>query len=161
MQPEFRITGKHVLAMLIGFFLVIIAVNMVFLNVAMKTFPGEKEEKSYLQGMNYNERLAVRAEQASLGWTASIEKASLTDGEVRLAIKIQASNGLPVAGLDVKGLLARPVNATNDLVLTFTEEGNGTYVAAGPASAGVWDLEGKASENNGTVFEFTSRLVLK
>ncbi|MEM9014933.1 MAG: FixH family protein [Pseudomonadota bacterium] len=161
MGTEFRLTGKHVLAMLISFFLVILVVNMVFLNFALKTFPGEKEEKSYRQGLNYNDRLAMRAEQASLGWTATIEQALLSDNRVELMITIANSDGAPISGLDITGVFSRPASAVQDRNVSFTEAENGRYVASLPATGGVWNLEGKAVNNRDEEFDFASRLILQ
>ncbi|MEM8771337.1 MAG: FixH family protein [Pseudomonadota bacterium] len=161
METEFRLTGKHVLAMLIGFFLVILTANVIFINFAVRTFPGEKEEKSYLQGLNYNDRLAARAEQAALGWTATIEEALLVGNQVELKMTIVSADGAPLRGLNVDGALSRPASKAQDRSIVFVETGNGEYVASSPAASGVWILEGKAVNNRDDVFEFSSRLMLQ
>ena len=161
MATEFRVTGKHVLATLIGFFVIILTVNLIFLNFALRTFPGEKEKKSYLQGLNYNERLASRAAQAALGWKATIEEAQLIGDEVTLKVTILDDAGAPISGLDVTCLLSRPASAGEDRSLIFTDMGNGDYVASSPAAAGVWRLEGRAVGARDDAFEFASRLFLQ
>ena len=161
MATDFRLTGKHVLAMLIGFFLVITAANAVFIHYAMNTFPGEKEKKSYLQGLNYNERLAARAEQASRGWAATIEEASLKSGRVELRLKMTGSNGSPISDLDIFGVLSRPASDIEDHVFVFSSIGNGEYIAQMPAAAGVWELEGRAVSGRDEEFVFTNRLILE
>jgi len=161
METEFRLTGKHVLATLIGFFLVILSVNIIFINFAVNTFPGEKEEKSYLQGLNYNDRLAVRAEQSSLGWAVAIEEALLVDDHVELKITFTSGNGAPISGLNIAGVFSRPASAAQDRFFDFIETGNGEYVASLPAGAGVWNLEGKAVNSRDDEFEFASRLILR
>lgn len=161
MATEFRLTGKHVLAALIGFFMMILTANMIFINFAVRTFPGEKEEKSYLQGLNYNERLAARAEQALLGWTATIEEAALADGRVDLKITIIDDGGASISGLNVTGDLSRPASHVEDRALVFTESHNGEYLASSPAADGVWVLEGKAVSDRNEEFKFTSRLMLQ
>jgi nitrogen fixation protein FixH len=161
METGFRLTGKHVLATLIGFFLIILTVNMIFMNFALKTFPGEKEEKSYLQGLHYNDRLAARAEQASLGWSAAIEEAVLIGDRVELKITIANSDGAPVPNLDVVGALSRPASSAQDQSFVFMEAGNGEYFASSPAAAGVWNFEGKAINGRNDEFDFASRLILQ
>ncbi len=66
----FRITGWHVLAGMILFFSTIIAVNAVFISLAVQSFPGEDQRRSYVQGLEYNDVIAQRRAQAALGWTA-------------------------------------------------------------------------------------------
>ncbi len=160
MGTEFRLTGRHVLGMLVGFFLVILIANIFLINFAVKSFPGEKEEKSYLQGLNYNQRLAARTEQASLGWTTTIDEATLVDDHVAFKIVIKDAKALPISNLDVSGILSRPANDDNDHAFAFSGIGNGTYIATAPATAGLWELEGTAMDDRENKFVFTSRLVL-
>ncbi|HEY1878254.1 MAG TPA: FixH family protein, partial [Rhizomicrobium sp.] len=63
-----RLTGRGVLIWLFGFFAVIFAMNIYFIMVSSRTFRGEDEQKPYLQGVEFNQTLARRAEQESLGW---------------------------------------------------------------------------------------------
>ncbi|MEO1305623.1 MAG: FixH family protein, partial [Pseudomonadota bacterium] len=67
---EKTLKGWHVLLIMLGFFGIMFAVNGVFLYHAITSFPGEDIKKSYVQGLNYNDTLAVRAAQAELGWQA-------------------------------------------------------------------------------------------
>ncbi len=161
MNSEFRITGRHVLTALISFFVVVAAVNVVFINFAVRTFPGEKEEKSYLQGLNYNDRLAARAAQDALGWSASIDKAALAGGDVTIALSIVDRNGAPVSGLNVSAVLSRPASEVHDTVVSFRPIGRGEYEAVAPAGAGAWDLEGNALNHREQEFAFYSRLMLQ
>ena len=161
METEFRLTGKHVLVTMISFFLVILVVNIVFINFAVKTFPGEKEEKSYLQGLNYNDRLTKRAEQATLGWRVTIENATLTGDRVQLTVTVNDADGAPLSGLFVTGILSRPASAIEDQPFAFKETSNGEYIASLSSDAGVWDLEGKATNLHGDEFDFSSRLILQ
>lgn len=161
MAHEFRLNGKHVLAALIAFFLVILAANVIFINFAVKTFPGEKEEKSYLQGLNYNDRLAARQEQSALGWTATIDNASLNNGAVDIILTITDHNGRPLNGLSIDAMLSRPASAGDDVVLVFSPTGNGRYAATSPAGPGVWSLEGRATNDADERVEFVNRLILQ
>ena len=67
-----ELKGIHVLMWLMGFFGLMFAVNGVFLFHAITSFPGEDIQKSYLQGINYNDKLKDRALQMDRGWTAQM-----------------------------------------------------------------------------------------
>lgn len=161
METEFRLTGRHVFAMLAGFFLCIFTANAIFLNFALKTFPGEQEEKSYLQGLNYNDRLALRAQQAALGWRVAIKQAALTGDQLQVRIAITDEYGAVMPDLDVSGLISRPANAAQDYAVVFRHMGDGEYEAFSPAAAGIWDLDGKAVNSRDEEFDFSSRLILQ
>lgn len=161
MDRDFRITGRHVLIVLIGFFLFVLAANLVFINLAVKSFPGEKEEKSYLQGLNYGDRLAARAEQERLGWRAMITEASLVGETATIALAVADRAGAPLSNLRIEAVLSRPVDDSSDQAIAFAPVGDGEYAASVPAGAGIWNLEGVAVGDDGRRFEFANRLVIK
>lgn len=131
-----RVTGWHVLAVILFFFGVIITVNVVFIVQATRTFRGEDEPRSYVQGLDYNQTLAARAEQAALGWTATV---SAEDGVV--VIRIADMDGHPIDGLGLSGTLRHPADTSRDHALTFEPRSEGRYIAALPAGArGRWTL---------------------
>ncbi|MHA7872472.1 MAG: FixH family protein [Hyphococcus sp.] len=159
MSGEFRLTGRHVLFGMVGFFLVIIAVNAVFLTLAVRSFPGEQEEKSYLQGLNYNERLNARQAQAALGWTVAIERADLADGDGLIVLGFYNRDGRPIYDLDISGSISHPVDDDFDRQVTFEPVGEGRYRAeTSPVTPGAWTLEAIAVSRRNETFELTTKL---
>ena len=61
-----EITGKHVLAITVSAFAVIIGVNVVMAWKAISTFPGLEVKNSYVASQTFD---ADRAAQQALGWT--------------------------------------------------------------------------------------------
>jgi nitrogen fixation protein FixH len=57
------LTGRHVLGVVVGFFAVIIALNIWFLTLAYRTFPGQVSDTPYEDGLAFNQRLAAQAAQ--------------------------------------------------------------------------------------------------
>lgn len=105
-----RLTGRGVLIWLFGFFGVIFATNAYFIMVSTQTFRGEDEQKPYLQGVEYNQTLALRAEQAALGWKATITAIRLANGNVRVEVRIRDRNGNAVAEVGLAGALRHPAD---------------------------------------------------
>ncbi len=148
----FTIKGWHVLAAMVAFFGIIIAMNTVFMTFAFKTFPGEETRRSYVQGLEYNRVIEARRAQAELGWTAST---NLT-AEFAL-VEILDATGQPVTGLRLVGTLQHPADMNQDRELTFTEIRSGVYAAgADNLPEGQWTLAARAEGN--TPFELESRL---
>ncbi|MEM6413977.1 MAG: FixH family protein [Pseudomonadota bacterium] len=160
MVKEFRVTGKFVLGALLCFFLTIMSVNIIFVNFAVKTFPGEKEEKSYLQGLNFNSRLADRERQKNLGWKVEVNDFQRSNERLVIALSVHGAKGDPLDGLDVRGVISRPTNETFDQDVVFSSVGNGRYETSVRGGAGVWILEGEAVSGQNEAFEFQSRLLL-
>jgi nitrogen fixation protein FixH len=145
----FRVTGRFVLFSLIGFFLCIFAANAVFISLAVKSFPGEQVEKSYLQGLNYNDTIAARRAQDSLGWKASIAIARRGE-DARIELTFRDRANAPLADLEVTGALARPADNNDDRTLVFSPQGAGVYAADMAALPdGVWRFEALAKAADG------------
>ncbi len=155
MRQEKRLTGRHIVLMLIAFFGIMIIANTAFVIVAVKSFPGESQKKSYLQGLNYNETLTARAKQKSLGWRAEITRIEAT----HLEVKLHDKNDAPVNGLTITGQLRRPSHDGSDQTLAFKEINPGVY--ATPTSAlgvGTWDFTATAIGPGDEHFEFGARV---
>jgi nitrogen fixation protein FixH len=149
----FRLTGWHVLALIVGFFVTVIAVDVSFAMLAVKTFPGEVSVTPYEDGLLYNKKLAQMTAQEKLGWRAAagVERD-------RVILEMRDRQGAPVRGLAVGGKLERPATETGRKLLAFREVGPGLYAAAPGALAGTWDLTAEASDRQGHRFEAERRL---
>jgi nitrogen fixation protein FixH len=152
-----QVRGWHVLAAILGFFGVVIAVNAAFIVLAVQSFPGEDVRRSYLQGLHYNDTLAERRAQAALGWRAD---ATLTEGSRGAAIEITLRDHVdaPVEGATLEASLQWPTAARRDRALLFEEAGGGRYVAhVGELMPGRWRLRGRAERAEGAL-DFESEL---
>ena len=123
---SFKLRGGHVLAGLLLFFAAIIAINVAFAVAAVRTFPGEDEQRSYTQGLHYNDVLAARREQASIGWNARSELA-LGERGATLVVRLTDRAGMPINAATVTGTLRWPPNESGDRQLTFVAQGAGVY----------------------------------
>ena len=151
MSARFRITGRHVLIVIVAFFSVTIAVNAVFVTAALRTFRGEEVPKAYLQGLDYNSVLERRAEQKALGWSSRV---TLEEGRIRL--EMTAPEG-PLAGLVLEGGLKHPADKSLDRALAFEDQGGGLYEAEVEAlPKGQWTFWTRTTE--GPPFEAEQRI---
>lgn len=158
---RFTLTGKHVLAMLLGFFAVILVANAVFITLAVRSFPGEQEKKSYVQGLDFNRRIAERAAQDALGWSAELETVRDASGTTVFRLSYRTANGALIGGMSVVGVLVRPSSDGADLDLLFVETEHGVYTASTAADAGAWRLDAVADGARGERFRLEKRLTLR
>jgi nitrogen fixation protein FixH len=162
MTDSFRLKGWHVLATLLGFFGAVIAANAVFVNFAVRSFPGQDVEKSYLQGLHFNDELAAKERQAALRWSARLEVAERAGDRAVIEIAIASSSGEPVSGLAVGGVLRRPASEKEDRKLEFSSVGSGRYRAeASGLAPGAYDLRLTARSVDDGEFKLAKRLLLK
>ena len=158
---EGRLKGTHVLFIMLAFFSVIFAVNGVFLYYALTTHPGEQVEKSYLQGLSFNDTLERRAEQAALGWHASAGIVPHTSGADQFLVEYVDDNDVPLQALDVVTVLSQPGSDTNAFTLEMTHLGEGRYASPSLSLCkGNWNASVIALTPDGTPFELVKPLIL-
>jgi nitrogen fixation protein FixH len=154
-SPAFRITGWHVLAGFVAFFLVVTVVDAVMAVDAYRTYSGEVSTSPYEDGLAFDTQLEQQRSQARLGWRMALGFADR--GAVRLTAL--GPDGAPLTGLRVTGRLERPATEAGRLDLAFRERAPGVYVASTPARAGVWDARVSAHDGKGRRFDAERRLV--
>ncbi len=164
-MKSFELRGWHVLMIVVGFFAVVIAVDVGMAVQAYRTFPGEVTAKPYEEGLAFNGALARRDEERSLGWRASVETSvagagsAVRSGRVQLKLKITDRAGQPVRGLKLSGRLERPATESGRLALALTETRPGLYEATAPDTPGAWDLTITGADRDRRAFEAQRRLV--
>ncbi|WP_128513987.1 FixH family protein [Tabrizicola thermarum] len=147
-----ELTGKHVLAITVGAFAVIIGVNLLLAFKAVSTFPGLEVENSYVASQGFNAR---KAAQEALGWTMT---PAYDQGRMTLAFL--GADGQPVQVNDLQVLVGRTTETTDDTFPAFTREGD-LYAADLPLHPGKWMIKVTARSADGTLFEQRSELFVK
>ncbi|MBX3428328.1 MAG: FixH family protein [Hyphomonadaceae bacterium] len=151
-----EIRGWHVLAIILAFFSIIIAVNVTFAIYAVRSFPGEDVQRSYLQGLHYNNVLAERRAQAAQGWRAT---AALREDPAGAVLEVWlTSRDVSIDGAMLSGILEWPTSSQFDRPLNFESLGDGRYVARlGEITPGRWRLRARAESAVGAL-DFESEL---
>lgn len=133
---ERPLTGRHVLAMLIAFFGVIIGVNLTMAYFANSTWSGLVVANGYVASQSFDKDLARARAQEALGWNVGF---SFERNSVRLSFL--DAQGAPIDRLTITGKLERTVTDKQDQALTFAPLGGGVYAAPAQLSSGVWEVE--------------------
>ncbi len=123
-----KLTGRHVLVIMILSFGVIMGVNGLFIYEALSTFDGIEADDAYQRGRAYNKDLAAMDAQKALGWKAELsEPASSSDGVTHLAARFTDRQGAPLSGLKVNATFFRPVMVGVDQTELLRETAPGRY----------------------------------
>lgn len=155
----FVIRGKHVFFGVLAMFGVIIAVNLVFVYLAIDTFTGVTRENPYQEGLEYNEVLAARESQRDLGWQGDVTFSKAGAGEDSITVTLTDRAGAPLSGLTLDGVLRRPTHEGMDQTLTWHEGAPGSYsTQVALPRRGNWDLEVSADDGRNPPFEMKARL---
>ncbi len=145
----FRLTGWHVLGMLVLFFGVDIAINVTYILYAVRTFPGEVASEPYEAGIAYNRTLAQESAEAKLGWRATIEQVAPAAHGEAIVVRWTDKSGRLLSGLNVTGSMGRPATERQNASLSFSETAPGTYRAVAATAPGAWDVSVSAADRHG------------
>ena len=125
-------TGRHMAAILVAFFGVVIVVNLVNARYASSTFGGVVVENSYVASQGFNRWLDEAKNEQALGWDAVTTWRP--DGRVIVAVR-----GAP-AGTVLKAMARHPLGRLPDRALTFDRTANGQYLSRQALPEGRWDV---------------------
>ncbi len=142
MQRE--LTGRHVLAITVLAFAVIIAVNLTLAWQAVATFPGLEVKNSYVASQTFD---AERRAQQALGWTVETR----LDGNT-LRVSFADDQGHPADVAAIEGLLGRTTEAADDQRPAFVRVSGATFEAPVAVARGQWMLMLTATAGDGTAF---------
>ena len=78
---------------IVGFFVVVIAVNVVMMTLAFSTWPGLSTRNHYLEGLAFNEQLEARRRQDALGWQVDLAARVEEGRRVDLALDLVDAAG--------------------------------------------------------------------
>jgi nitrogen fixation protein FixH len=135
MRSQF--TGRHMAAIMVGFFGVVIAVNIGMARVAGSTFGGVVVENSYVASQNYNRWLHEAAAEKALGWR-------LTAGR-RADDRVTVTVSGPAGSDRLTGIARHPLGAAPDRPLAFSRNADGSFLSDQALPDGRWivrfDLE--------------------
>jgi nitrogen fixation protein FixH len=126
-------TGRHMLAIMIAFFAVVIAVNFTMATLAAETFGGTVVDNSYVASQRFNAWLAAARAQERLGWGAELG----VDRERRVTLALRDREG-PLAGAEIDAVARHPLGRAPDVALRFGSDGAGSYVSEARLPAGRW-----------------------
>jgi len=125
-------TGWHATFVLVGFYVIVMAVNFLMAGYASSTFGGIVVENSYVASQHFNRWLDEAKASEKLGWTASA--ARRPDGAVAVTL-----HGAP-AEVALVGMARHPLGRLPDRPLTFASDGGGRFHSREALPAGRWVL---------------------
>jgi nitrogen fixation protein FixH len=149
-------TGRHMLASILAFFGVIIAVNLTMAYFANSTWSGLVVANGYIASQSFDDDLARARAQDAMGWTVEVSHETN-----RVKVSFADRNNAPLAGMTVTGKLRRPTTDRQDQALAFVSEDAGLYMAEAALAKGVWDVEIIGSGAEGETYRKTYRLFVK
>lgn len=128
-----KFTGRHMAIIIVAFFGVVIAVNLLMATLATRTFGGTVVDNSYVASQRFNGWLKQAREQAELQWRAK----TTTDAAGRLVSQVRSPEG-PLRGAIVEARASHPVGRAPERRLALSPVEPGLYRSAQPLPEGRW-----------------------
>ena len=129
MQRQF--TGKHITAILVGGFGIVVAVNFLMAGLAVSKFGGVVVENSYVASQKFNDWLDEAERGEALGWSAQVER---FDG--RLLVRTEGMPDMAMLTAEAR----RPIGEQQVIALGFAPDGNGEFISNEELPGGRWTI---------------------
>lgn len=147
-----QFTGRHMALVMVGFFGVVVAVNITMAISASVTWTGLVVPNSYAASQEYQMKRDALYEQKGLGWRAAL---SYTPGSMRFTINDGAGASVDLGNITIQ--FNRPVGTNEDQIVTVSRSADGRYEAPLVLASGVWDATVTSAPTAHGPFEFHQR----
>ncbi|MFN3722031.1 MAG: FixH family protein [Paracoccaceae bacterium] len=149
-----QFTGRKMAIVMVSFFGVIIAVNLLMAYKAVSTFPGLEVKNSYVASQQFD---TIRAAQEKLGWTMTPD---YDTADRRLYLAFTDADGLPARLSNLSVLIGRSTEARDDQMPEFTYAAN-LWAAPIELEPGKWLLRVEARAADGTLFSQRVSIIVR
>lgn len=155
------LTGGNVLFMLLAFFGIVIAVNLIMMKLAIQTLPGTEVDSAYSASLAYEKEIGAAHDQDARDWKVDAHIQRVADGGATVTVEVRDNSGKPMSGLTFQSRFERPTDRRSDLPVSFAEVGMGIYRGYAPViQAGQWDLVLEADAAGQRMFLSKNRVLL-
>lgn len=152
-KKPFTFTGRHMLAIMVAFFGVIIAVNFTMAYLATATWSGLVVKNTYVASQEFNGKAAAIRNMLATGI-----KGEMAVGEGTISYRLTMPGNVPVVADRVTAHFKRPVGDHQDFLATLTPAGDGRYVAEHAVLPGDWIVETIAVRDGATIMHEAVRI---
>lgn len=151
-EPK-HFTGRHMLAIMIAFFGVIISVNVFMAYMASKSWSGILAKNTYVASQDFNMKAAEARHWAELGFSGAFKVESR-----RLEYRLQGPAGEIERLAAITALFHRPVGDKQDFSLTLPRVAPGVYAVEHDLAPGQWIVDLAAVDDGETVYHQAVRI---
>ena len=156
-QPKtFIFTGRHMLAILVAFFGVIISVNMLMAYYASASWSGILAKNTYVASQEFN----LKADEAR-AWAARGFKGQFSVKDNVLEYRLAGPAGEIATLGSIEAMFHRPVGEQQDFTMTLAKSAAGVFTAEHHLAPGQWIVDLAAIENGKVIYHQANRFFIK
>lgn len=154
-QPQREFTGRHMLAIMIAFFTVIISVNVFMAMESVRTWTGLVVQNSYVASQEFNTKLGIAREREAAGWQGGL---AYENAELHFTLIDKDGAPLPVQSVMID--ISRPIGVKEDQTVELTRQPDGSFALSIALVAGVWNAAIFAQLPDQPEYEHRARLLV-
>ncbi len=151
--PATGFTGRHMLLTMLGFFGVIIGVNVTMAVFARSSWTGLVVENTYVASQQFNTKIAETRAQAALGW-----KGAFALREHRASYTLRDRDGRFIELSGVTLTFKRPMDGRQDQRFVLERDAGSAYATPLTVADGVWLVEIEADAGGDRPFREVLRI---
>jgi len=152
-SKSFVFTGRHMLAILVAFFGVVITVNLLMAYLANSTWSGLVVQNSYVASQEFNGKQAE-----AKAWLATGIKGTLVISGSSIDYTLGHPTKGPMIADAVNVEFRRPVGTLQDFTVKLTPAGDGRFVGAREIARGEWIVDLTTLAAGKTIFHEAKRI---
>jgi nitrogen fixation protein FixH len=154
-ESGFIFTGRHMLAIMVAFFGVIISVNVLMAYLANSTWSGILAKNTYVASQEFNMKAEEARKWAELGYEGTL---AVDGSTITYRLKGPAEEIGRLA--EIKAIFHRPVGEQQDFSMPLTRVSDGVFSAQHNLAAGSWIVDLAAIEDGKTIYHQAERIAI-
>ena len=151
-----QFTGTHMAVIIVAFFTVIIAVNLLMADFAIRSWTGLVVKNSYVASQGFNDVVAAKRRQDAMGWRGEY---AMSNGVV--SYRISDRSGRPVAVNSIELTFRRPTFETDDHTVALSLRSHGEFGAEHRLADGIWVVNVAADAGTDAPWHESFRVIVK
>ncbi|HEV2516185.1 MAG TPA: FixH family protein [Devosia sp.] len=145
-------TGRHMLLAIVGFFGVVIAVNVGMAVVSSVSWTGLVVQNSYVASQEFEAKRLAHIAQQQAGWSASLD---YVEGRALLRVVDAAGRAVELGNPVLQ--INRPVGGHDDQQVVLSRGPDGIYAGPVALGPGVWEARVSIADTPRGPFELHER----
>lgn len=154
-KPQREFTGRHMLAIMIAFFTVIVSVNVFMAMESARTWTGLVVQNSYVASQEFNSKLSIAREREAAGWQGGL---AYDNTQLHFTLTDQDGTVLPVQSVMID--ITRPIGVKEDQTVELTRQSDGSFALSIALAPGAWNAAIFAQLPDQPEYEHRARLLV-
>ncbi len=149
-------TGRHMLAIIVAFFAVVIGVNLTMAYFASHSWSGLIVHNTYVASQHFDEDVEATKALHERGWVSDLDV-----GGGNVVYTLDDASGAPIEADEVVVLFQRPASELQDREIHLMPRSRGVFESQDAIATGQWLARISVKDGDAVLFRETRRLIVR